>query len=265
MGRNQWASRGTWSPAGPPPIKKVANKPVAQASRSSSVSLASGIDDVAVSKYLAYVLRHGGAQTQVQLRSDGYACLREILALDFFSSRGLTERDIRALVNRDPKKRYGLCTPDGEDELHIRAHQGHTVRDVEDKALLTEIESAEGLEFLCHGTFAAAWETIKLEGLKPMARNHIHCVDVDLAHPENHGVHISGSRGESEVIVYIDAQAAIDEGVQFLRSENGVVLTEGLSIGGERVLPEHLFSGICTWDYNTNCWTYSERPTCGWT
>ena len=47
----------------------------------------------------------------------------------------------------------------------------------------------------------------------------------------------SGVRGNCQVHVYVDVARAMAEGVEFLRSANGVVLTEGL----DGVIPPRLF------------------------
>merc|ERR1712217_313702 len=103
-----------------------------------------------------------------------------VLTLDFFVSNNVDEATIKQLVATDDKKRFGLDVPPGEHELHIRAHQGHSIREVADHQLLS-VASVEDLECLCHGTYQQVWETIKQEGLKTMGRNHIHCVPMDLA------------------------------------------------------------------------------------
>ncbi|CAE8623676.1 unnamed protein product [Polarella glacialis] len=160
--------------------------------------------------------------------------------------------EIKGLVDRNAKKRFGLCIPEGEEELHIRAHQGHTICNVEDASLLREVTDATELPVLCHGTFSHLWPKIQTEGLRAMKRNHIHCVAVDLADPVNQGRVLSGTRGESDVIVYIDAEKAMAEGVVFHWSDNDVVLTRGYT--DDNKLPPHLFSGHARWSWEEQQW-----------
>lgn len=204
--------------------------------------------DLDVSKKVCYILRHGAKEYGLHLRPDGYVKVSQLLELEFFASRGVLEEDIRHIVDSDDKKRYGLCIPEGDCELHIRAHQGHTMTDVKDDALLCTIESADELPILCHGTYSEYWPSISAEGLKAMSRNHIHCVSQDLTAEDSQGVVLSGARNDCDVIVYIDVAAAMKEGVVFHRSDNAVVLTRGH--GG--VLPPHLFQGVAYWDREQN-------------
>ena len=44
-------------------------------------------------------------------------------------------------------------------------------------------------------------------------------------------IYRSGMRNSSQIFIYIDVQKAIDAGIQFNFSENGVILTEGNGAG----------------------------------
>lgn len=55
---------------------------------------------------------------------------------------------------------------------------------------------------------------------------------------------ISGMRRDAQVLIYVDLEKALSAGCPFWRSENGVVLSEGLTVnkdgdgdGGEKVVP----------------------------
>lgn len=207
-----------------------------------------------VSRYLSRVLRHDAVSLGLSVRPDGYVRLSDLLSLEFFTSRGLDEADVQRLVASNTKQRFGIAVPTGQQELHIRAHQGHTLKSVADEALLAPVNSAEELEVLCHGTFQGSWDAILAEGLKTMGRNHIHCVAVDLTAEENCGVFLSGARGECDTVIFIDIAAAMAEGVEFHWSDNGVVLTRG----HDDVLPPHLFVKVARWNYHENEWHYQD-------
>lgn len=211
-------------------------------------------DAEAISRKLCGILRHGAEKMGLTVRKDGYVKVSDVLELEFFASRAVQEEDVRYIVDTNEKKRFGLLIPPGETELHIRAHQGHSMESVADSALLHTIQSADELDVLSHGTFAHLWPSILEEGLKTMGRNHIHCVNVDLANPQHQGVVMSGTRGESDVVVYVNFRAAMEEGISFQWSENNVVLTKGHN----NVLPPHLFSGVNWWDYEQEAWCYEE-------
>lgn len=210
--------------------------------------------DEALSKYLSKVLRHEAQQLGLQVRPDGFVALKEVMDLPFFQSKGVTAEDIQRLVDSNEKKRFGIAVPDGETERHIRAHQGHTIKEIQDAELLHEVDTCEELSMLCHGTYLLNLEAIREEGLRTMERNHIHCVTKDLALDENYGCVLSGTRGEVEAIIYIDAKKAMAEGINFHRSDNNVVLTRGH--GG--VLPPRLFSAIKKWNYEHEQWDHQS-------
>lgn len=244
----------------PPPIGAARQKPLSArpgirpiGGRAVAVRRV-GADDETISRHLCKVLRHDAAKHGLHLRPDGYVKLSDYLALEFCTARNIREADIRRVVANNDKQRFGIDHPPGETEPHIRCHQGHTAAAVVDEALLTQVTSAEELPLLCHGTFLHAWPAIAAEGLRTMGRHHVHCVVADLTKEENQGVVMSGSRGECDVVVFIDAAAALGEGMILLWSENNVVLTRG----HDGVIPPHLFSGVSFWDYEAEAWFHED-------
>jgi len=95
---------------------------------------------------------------------------------------------------------------------------------VSTEELLTKIEDPTLYPVVIHGTFLKFWHLIKAEGLKRMSRNHIHFAP---GLPKEEGV-ISGMRGSCDIIVQIDMEAAIKDGIPFYISSNNVILTEGV-------------------------------------
>ncbi|CDO69664.1 hypothetical protein BN946_scf184851.g52 [Trametes cinnabarina] len=80
-----------------------------------------------------------------------------------------------------------------------------------------------------------------------MTRNHIHLAQ-GLA---GSGV-VSGMRNSSQILIYVDVQKAINAGIKFYISANGVVLTEGDERG---FLDTRFFSRVETVD---------GKPLPGW-
>jgi len=102
----------------------------------------------------------------------------------------------------------------------IRANQGHSIKTVQME--LRPITSNEDITMAVHGTSWRAWRSISTQGLSRMNRNHIHLAQ-GLA---GDGV-ISGMRKSCQILIYIDVQKALDSGLEFFLSTNGVVLSEG--------------------------------------
>ena len=159
-----------------------------------------------------------------------------------------------------PAQQVNMSSDDPKDYL-IRANQGHSIK-VDTEGLLTPIKKEAGNvpATVVHGTDERAWSLIlKGGGLRRMTRNHIHFASGLPAGfkplgPESEGKVsegkdaasdtapvISGMRMSSTVLIYIDIDAALDQGIPFFVSENGVILTEGNEQG---VLPYELFKKV---------------------
>ncbi|KAM0334272.1 hypothetical protein ACHAQA_001294 [Verticillium albo-atrum] len=122
----------------------------------------------------------------------------------------------------------------------VRANQGHSIK-LDSAALLTPITAAAGNipATVFHGTYLAVWPEIEASGgLKKMGRNHVHFA-TEL--PEDIKKEMSGMRKDSELLVYVDVEAALKEGIEWWISENGVVLTEG---NGEGMVPSRFFKEV---------------------
>jgi len=91
---------------------------------------------------------------------------------------------------------------------------------------------------IVHGTYWDAWKIIQNEGLKRMARTHIHFAS---GLPKDDGV-ISGMRKSCQVYVYIDAAKCARDGIVFYKSDNNVLLTAG--VNNEGTLPPDYFRRV---------------------
>lgn len=137
----------------------------------------------------------------------------------------------------DPNALPAISESEYASDYLIRANQGHSIK-VDAEHLLTPItlDAANVPETVVHGTDEPAWRLIlKSGGLRRMGRNHIHFatglpagfLSQDAAAAAEAPPVISGMRKSSTVLIYLDIQAALDAGIKFFLSENGVVLTEG--------------------------------------
>ena len=126
----------------------------------------------------------------------------------------------------------------------IRANQGHSVT-VDAESLLTPIDGSNMPTVCVHGTTRAAWTLIVSSGgLKRMTRQHIHFAsglpagfkqtlpnDEPATSDTLSAPVISGMRNSSTVLIYLDLGRAMEAGLKFWLSENGVILTEGNTDG----------------------------------
>jgi len=156
--------------------------------------------------------------------------------------RQYTLSQIHEVVETNDKKRFSITTLDtssGPQEF-IRANQGHTIKTIQ--VDMQEITSAGEYPTIIHGTHRTAWGLISEDprGLSRMKRNHIHFATGMIGEK---GV-ISGMRFTCTVLIYVDLEKALRDGIKFFKSENGVVLTEGER--GEGYLSKEYFKKVVT-------------------
>ena len=212
--------------------------------------------NVQVSKKIAWLLRHGAEKEGLTLGEGGFINAQDVLNNRNLRSLKVTFEEMRQLVADNDKQRFTLVpasevatdTANGEMNSHtpapsdnpkdwlIRANQGHSLK-VESEGLLQPITENEIPETAVHGTTHASWPLIvQSGGLKVMGRNHIHLASglpagfqsvVELDKDTVAAPVISGMRKSSTVLIYLDLRRAMETGLQFWRSDNGVILTEG--------------------------------------
>lgn len=147
----------------------------------------------------------------------------------------------------------------------IRATQGHSIKSVDPASFLERLTLSDEPQpsvpatpsstslpsTVVHGTYHAAWPLILASGgLKTMGRTHVHfatgpSLESVLAQNKGRGDTesgkgleglddgkvISGMRRDAQVLIYIDIRKALAAGCPFWRSENGVILSEGMHVG----------------------------------
>ncbi|XP_063046740.1 tRNA 2'-phosphotransferase 1 [Engraulis encrasicolus] len=184
-----------------------------------------GTPDVRLSKSLSYVLRHGAMKMGLQISSDGFLYVDDLLAHPQFGSFSVA--DVERVVASNDKQRFKLRNHPEDGRLQIRANQGHSlqVADLELRALRPDAPDCppEGI----HGSYMKHWPSIRTQGLNRMGRTHIHLAP---GLPGEGGV-ISGMRKNCDMAIYINVPKALSAGIPFFWSENGVLLTPGDSEG----------------------------------
>ncbi|KAL6322965.1 hypothetical protein AAG906_022868 [Vitis piasezkii] len=203
----------------------------------------SGKDKIdALGRLLTRILRHMASELNLNMRSDGYIRVQDLLKLNMktFANiplRSHTIDDIREAVRKDNKQRFSLLEENGE--LLIRANQGHTVTIVESESLLKPILSAEEVTVCVHGSYKRNLESILESGLKHMKRLHVH---FSCGLPMD-GEVISGMRRDVNLLIFLDVRKALEDGMKLYISDNKVILTEGF----DGVVPVKYFEKIESW------------------
>ncbi len=164
---------------------------------------------VQTSKYLSLLLRHKPETIGLKLDENGWANIQDLLA----PKTWLTMELVLEAVRTNNKQRFAIS----EDGLRIRAQQGHTV-----EGLDLQLEEKEPPEFLYHGTYQGAVETIRHQGLSKMKRHHVH-LSSDVRTAET-----VGSRRGVCVILRVRSGEMSRVGMKFYLSGNGVWLTDNV-------------------------------------
>ncbi|CAA0806054.1 RNA 2-phosphotransferase- Tpt1 / KptA family [Striga hermonthica] len=203
----------------------------------------SGNDKIdALGRLLTRILRHMAFELKLNMRSDGYVKVQDLLKLNLktFANiplRSHTADEVKEAVRRDNKQRFSILEDNGE--LLIRANQGHTIQIVETESLLKPILSAEEVQVCVHGTYKKNLESILEGGLKRMKRLHVH---FSCGLPTD-GEVISGMRRDVNVLIFLDVRKALEEGMKLYISDNKVILTEGF----DGAVPVKYFKKIESW------------------
>ncbi|MEW1548182.1 RNA 2'-phosphotransferase [Streptomyces tsukubensis] len=165
---------------------------------------------VRVSKYLSKHLRHQPQRLGITLDSQGWVDVETLLTALAAHRMPLTRAELEHVVAVNDKRRFTL---DGD---RIRANQGHTV------AVDLGLPSAVPPAYLYHGTVAARLAAIRAEGLRPMARHHVHLS------PDRETATRVGARRGRPVVLSVDAGAMHRAGHVFRVSANGVWLADAV-------------------------------------
>jgi putative RNA 2'-phosphotransferase len=165
---------------------------------------------VHVSKYLSLHLRHQPERLGLTLEAGGWVEVEELLDACARNNFPLTRDELNEVVATSDKKRFAF------DDTHsrIRANQGHSV------AVDLQLEPVAPPALLYHGTATRFVDAIRRDGLKKMARHHVHLSpDVPTARKV-------GARHGAPVILEVDAAAMSRDGCVFFCSANGVWLVD---------------------------------------
>ncbi len=176
-----------------------------------------------LSKGLSYILRHGAVKHNLSMSADGYILWNDINSLSSFKEYTLD--DVLNVVKTNDKQRFSMKEENGN--WYIRANQGHShlvSQNINQNELLKKLNNP--LDMIVHGTTLEAYDKIKETGLSRMGRSHIHFAISDDFVEGN--MQQSGIRSNCKVLIYLDMQKAMDDGIEFYISENKVVLSQGI-------------------------------------
>ena len=171
------------------------------------------------SKFLSFILRHKPEEIGLKLEEDGWVNLGSLMIAinNHEASNWVIDMDmIEYIVANDKKKRYSF----NSNKTKIRANQGHSIKDL--KINFEKVDNPP--EVLYHGTSKENAKLIMDSGiLKSMSRQMVH-LSKDIETASN----VGNRHGKLEILK-IDTKKAVQSGIEFFISENGVYLVKELS------------------------------------
>src|SRR5262245_41218020 len=165
---------------------------------------------VRTSKFLAKYLRHEPERLGLTLAPGGWVPVEDLLAACSRHDMPVTREQLDEVVANNDKQRFAF-DPTG---TLIRANQGHSA------AVDLQLEPAAPPALLYQGTAEANVEAIRRDGMKKMARHHVH-LSLDEATATK-----VGRRHGKPVVLAVDAAAMQRDGHVFYVSANGIWLTD---------------------------------------
>ncbi len=173
---------------------------------------------VKVSKYLSKHLRHQPERIGLTLDENGWVPVEELLRAAARHGFAFSRAELDHVVAANDKRRFtiegGAAGGTGADR--IRANQGHTV------TVDLDLPPAEPPAYLYHGTVARVMDAIRAEGLRPMARHHVHLS------PDRETATRVGARRGRPLVLTVDAGAMHRVGHVFRVTANGVWLADAV-------------------------------------
>ncbi|XP_017042573.1 tRNA 2'-phosphotransferase 1 [Drosophila ficusphila] len=179
--------------------------------------------DVQLSKKLSWLLRHGAKTEGIPIREDGFVSVSDLQEHPRY--RSLTLEKLQEITSADAKQRYTLRWNPDRGVHEIRANQGHSLAVVESETGgLERITQLEQIPLAVHGTYRRHWEAIRTQGLNRMKRNHVHFASSDKT-----SCVLSGFRSDCQILIYLNVEKILADGIPIFRSSNNVILCPGIS------------------------------------
>ncbi|MFC4255259.1 RNA--NAD 2'-phosphotransferase [Altererythrobacter xixiisoli] len=166
--------------------------------------------DRRISKALSFWLRHDPDAGEISVDPMGWAEVDSVLQALERDGLPSTAEDLARVVADSDKNRFELAA----DGQLIRARQGHSI------PVMLKWPVTKPPENLFHGTVKRFLSAILAEGLRPMARHHVHLS------PDRDTASAVGARRGKPVILCICSGSMAADGHQFRLSGNGVWLTD---------------------------------------
>ena len=167
-----------------------------------------------IAKALSHLLRHGSARNQVQLDTEGYITIEQLLKHRLLS--GDTPENLVKSALKDAKGRFSVKYVDSKP-IALRANWGHSINHIAASTLgHTKVTHKDKISTVYHVTSLKAYLKIRKYGLSRMNRQFIH---LRKSKPEN--------LGKDEVLIQLHVNQLLLDGVSLYMTGTDVILSPG--------------------------------------
>src|SRR5207237_2812420 len=163
-----------------------------------------------IREYRSRRSRHAPEDVGLTREPDGWVPIDAVLAGAAAAGFRFTREELDEVVRTSDKQRFAI----DETGTRIRANQGHSVE------VDLQLEPSEPPAELFHGTAERNIAAILRDGLRKMARHHVHLS------PDTETATRVGQRHGKPVVLVVDAAGMRAAGHTFYRSANGVWLVD---------------------------------------
>ncbi|MHA1129466.1 MAG: RNA 2'-phosphotransferase [Candidatus Helarchaeota archaeon] len=179
-----------------------------------------------LSKFLSYIFRHNPRQIGIELDSNGFSQIPVDQLIPLIqkarNSDWITLETLKALIVLDHKGRFEI------KNNRFRARYGHSLKYIKIEKRISDLP-----EILYHGTNMAAYELIKIEGLKPMGRNLVHLTS------SIKDARIVGRRHKGDlVLLEINVRGALQDEIEIWQAGKSIYVSNYIPPQYIRVFPE---------------------------
>ena len=192
---------------------------------------------IKLGRLLCAVLRHRAKYMGLPMTHDGFVPMEQLVRHPTMDTYSLAE--ILELVKTDEKKRYKVVR-DSNDQLHIRAQNGHS-RGMEVDIKFKEMRVEELPRHVSHATLRHNIYGILERGISAGHRQYVHLLE---RVPEP-GEELPGGSRENGVVIIVNVKFAAKLGVRFYKSENNVLMARArTSRGRDNAIPASAIAEI---------------------
>ncbi|XP_046665498.1 tRNA 2'-phosphotransferase 1-like isoform X1 [Homalodisca vitripennis] len=176
-------------------------------------------------KALVWILRHGAEKEGLTVKRHGYVSIDQVLNHAYFKNKCMRE-DILTVVNNEP---YNFKIREGSrsQKLYIRARKEHPIKQEQEDWSVIQGSIYLPLDYIVHGINGSDWDYVSQNGLKVSSVGYLYFSPYE----PSDCWHTRGVYRYDDIYVYINAHAAMQDGIEFFRTAEDSVATKGDSEG----------------------------------